>query len=122
MPPFLRNFDTSLRSIVNKNGQELCRYAFIVEWNWFLDLTDIYSVEDMVQVPAVLDWKIDWDCSGNTSYLCGKISFCTTNQTSTNQTLCHCIRGYEGDPYFPDGCQGNIYLLVYIHRLSISCR
>lgn len=91
MPPLLRYFNTSLRSIDNKNDQGICRYAFIAEWNWFLSLKDIYIVERMEQVPAVLDWKIDGECSGNSS-LCGKNSVC--NQTSANQISCDCIRGY----------------------------
>lgn len=120
MPPSLRYFSTSLRSIDYKNGQEICRYAFIADWNWLLNLDDIYTVENMEQVPAVLNWKLYGECSGNTSKLCGKNSLCTNNQTSTNQIMCSCIGGYEGNPYLPDGCQGN--LLVYVQRLFISCR
>ncbi|KAK1400872.1 putative wall associated kinase-like 1 [Heracleum sosnowskyi] len=105
MPPLLRNFSTSFRRIDNKTSQGNCSYAYIAEWKWFLELEDIYSVEHMEKVPAVLDWKIDGECSGNTSHLCAKNSFCPPNETSTNQISCYCNEGYAGDPYLPDGCQ-----------------
>ncbi|KAK1400817.1 Protein kinase domain-containing protein [Heracleum sosnowskyi] len=65
--------------------------------NWFRNLDDIYSVQNMGQVPAVLDWTLVGSCLNT--------SFCGNNTICTNETkLCSCKPGYEGNPFLPDGC------------------
>ncbi|XP_074323809.1 wall-associated receptor kinase-like 8 [Apium graveolens] len=111
IPPSFWNFSTSLRTIDPFNGQDLCKYAFIVDQNWFVNLPDIYSVQHMEQVPAVLDWKLNLtdDCyPGRASYFPFYIrinsSVCGNNTNCINQS-CYCKHGYEGNPYLRDGCQ-----------------
>ncbi|KAK1400889.1 hypothetical protein POM88_000494 [Heracleum sosnowskyi] len=65
--------------------------------NWFQNLDDIYSVQNMGQVPAVLDWTLVGSCSNT--------SFCRSNTICTDETkLCSCKPGYEGNHFLPDGC------------------
>lgn len=116
IPPSLMFTNASLKSIDPKNDQQGCRYAFIVDQNWFGNLTDIYSVRSREQVPAVLDWKLTGACQSfgavdpsRNGSVCGRNTLCT------NQSLCSCIKGYEGNPYLPDGCQGKI--LQKFHNL-----
>ncbi|KAL1823308.1 hypothetical protein ACET3Z_010086 [Daucus carota] len=82
------------------------RYAFIADQKWFAKLEDIYSVQTMEKVPAVLNWKPFGTCQTfiqsdpiPNATLCGRNAFCT------NQSLCSCSEGYEGNPYLPNGCQ-----------------
>ncbi|KAK1400883.1 putative wall-associated receptor kinase-like 11 [Heracleum sosnowskyi] len=77
IPPSLWFFSTSLKSINRIHDQDMCKYAFIADQDWFLSLADIYSVQTMEQVPAVLDWKPTVSC----------YSFGPTN-VSRNSSLC----------------------------------
>ncbi|KAD5960473.1 hypothetical protein E3N88_11945 [Mikania micrantha] len=106
IPPSLKFINASLSSINTRNVQEGCKYAFMVDVDWFGNLTNIYKVRDMPSVPAVLDWRLLGDCnafvtldsSRNTS-VCDGSAFCS------NRSLCSCFPGYQGNPYLPNGCQ-----------------
>ncbi|KAK1400902.1 Wall-associated receptor kinase [Heracleum sosnowskyi] len=105
IPPSLWFFSTSLKSINPIHDQDMCKYAFIADQDWFLSLTDIYSVQTMEQVPAVLDWKPTVSCySFGPTNVSRNSSLCGRNTLCTNQH-CSCLIGYEGNPYLPDGCQ-----------------
>ncbi|KAK1400808.1 putative WALL ASSOCIATED KINASE (WAK)-LIKE 10 [Heracleum sosnowskyi] len=101
IPPVFNQFDTSLKSTKSGDTGPQCRYAFIADKNWFGNLTDIYSVQHMEKVPAVLDWKLNRPCSYQ---LCSKNAGCLNFEDT--ETSCSCYTGYAGNPYLPDGCQG----------------
>ncbi|XP_017225151.2 wall-associated receptor kinase-like 8 [Daucus carota subsp. sativus] len=95
IPPSLKFTNASLESIDPKNDEIGCRYAFIVDQNWFGELANVYSVQKMEQVPAVLDWRLTGSCqsfgaveSSTNGSVCGRNSFCT------NQSLCSCVEGF----------------------------
>ncbi|XP_059654903.1 wall-associated receptor kinase-like 10 [Cornus florida] len=109
IPPTLDFINASFRSIDSNNDDKECKYAFMVDQEWFTDLTDPYAVREMKVVPAVLSWAgvyemchtLDADNSNvSDSSLCGTNAYCV-NETY----LCLCDPGYEGNPYFLHGCQ-----------------
>ncbi|KAI3682777.1 hypothetical protein L1987_83015 [Smallanthus sonchifolius] len=78
-------------SIESRNDQKGCKYAFMVDVDWFANLTDIYEVQNMPTVPAVLDWRLSGNCNAfgllgsrrNTS-VCDSSAFCSNRSTSMN--------------------------------------
>ncbi|XP_059654841.1 wall-associated receptor kinase-like 8 [Cornus florida] len=130
IPPSLQYINASFRSIDSNNlrPRNECKYAFMVEQDWFTNLTDPYDVQKMEVVPAVLSWRTYDMCKSfgslcgtrayqkcllgvsnssqvsNTS-LCGTNASCSSNTNQGSSSLCQCDRGYEGNPYLPHGCQ-----------------
>ncbi|KAK1347085.1 Wall associated kinase-like 4 [Heracleum sosnowskyi] len=110
IPPVFNQFDTSLKSTKSGDSGPQCRYAFIADQNWFGNLTDIYSVQHMEKVPAVLDWTLSGPCSYQ---LCAENARCRDFEGTETRSLCSCYRGYAGNPYLPDGCQDDTSSIVY---------
>ncbi|XP_074340014.1 wall-associated receptor kinase-like 8 [Apium graveolens] len=104
---FLPSLQSVRLSFTSSFSKKQCsgspRYAFIVDQNWFENLKDIYSVQTMEAVPAVVNWRTtgvrDVAEPFPNSTLCG------VNTFFTNQNLCACRKGYQGNPYLRDGCQ-----------------
>ncbi|KAF8404165.1 hypothetical protein HHK36_009045 [Tetracentron sinense] len=89
-----------------------CRSAFLVEKNWFSNLSDDdYSVEfrQVRYVPAVLDWGIangscELDLTKKSTPICSTADArCGKNPTDDYNYKCK--EGYSGNPYLPNGCQ-----------------
>nr|CAB3455896.1 unnamed protein product [Digitaria exilis] len=93
-----------------------CSFAMVVEDSWYnFSTTDLYgntSNKFPRGVPYVIDFAIrnvkcpvkgqephsDYACvSGNS----------TCSDDVTNGYVCKCLEHYEGNPYIPNGCQGN---------------
>ncbi|KAK1400810.1 putative EGF-like calcium-binding, wall-associated receptor kinase, galacturonan-binding protein [Heracleum sosnowskyi] len=104
IPPVFNQFNTSIiKSTKSGDSGPQCRYAFIADKNWFGNLTDIYSVQHMEKVPALLDWKKFLPCSDQ---LCSKNAGCRDFEGTRTWFFCSCYPGFAGNPYLPDGCQG----------------
>ncbi|TVU05274.1 hypothetical protein EJB05_48432, partial [Eragrostis curvula] len=84
--------------------------AWIVEsesnfWETLLD-----GGEEIPELPAVLDWRINHTtCHGNSSSAAcrSRHSFCMNVSEPADAVqfhLCQCDRGYQGNAYIPDGC------------------
>jgi hypothetical protein len=109
----------------NKNTADVCSYSFVVKnGNYTFSATDITEGLRVNQLPMVLDWTVGnltENCSTASSnnngvnYMCKSNSDCHDNDTAFGY-LCRCKDGYDGNPYHPLGCTGQLF----IHP-SIQC-
>ncbi|KAF8404126.1 hypothetical protein HHK36_009006 [Tetracentron sinense] len=89
-----------------------CGSAFLVEKNWFSNLSDDdYSVEfrQVRYVPAVLDWGIangscELDLTKKSTPICSTAD-ARCGKNATDDYNYKCKEGYSGNPYLPHGCQ-----------------
>ncbi|KAM7502489.1 hypothetical protein LguiB_001393 [Lonicera macranthoides] len=129
IPWSLRFINVSLRSIDPTKFHHHCRYAFMVDQEWFSRLSNPFAVQSMENVPVVLDWvkhggpcesfeenNVSWganyprdNSTNNASSLCGLNTRCST------MGLCICESGFFGNPYLSHGCQG---ALTYLHSAA----
>jgi len=76
------------------------------------------------KAPVVLDWSIGFDdCKTavrNPDYACrSNNSFCS-DATSGRGYICKCNQGFHGNPYLPNGCQGeSTFLASLLYYLTI---
>ncbi|KAJ0620761.1 putative EGF-like domain, growth factor receptor cysteine-rich domain superfamily [Helianthus annuus] len=78
----------------------------MVDVDWFANLTDIYEVQNMPSVPAVLDWRLSGNCDAFGPFVSRRnTSVCDANAFCSNRSVCACFQGYQGNPYLQGGCQ-----------------
>ncbi|KAK1428138.1 hypothetical protein QVD17_16966 [Tagetes erecta] len=103
IPSSLKFINASLSSIASGNDQQGCKYAFMVDVDWFANLTNIYEVQNMPTVPAVLDWRLSGNCNAYGPLVSGLYtSVCGSNAFCSNRSICSC---FQGNPYISSGCQ-----------------
>ncbi|KAH7545533.1 hypothetical protein FEM48_Zijuj01G0103800 [Ziziphus jujuba var. spinosa] len=96
-----------------------CSYAFVVEESKFNFSLAILQKMDKEQVPPrrpiVINWAIGKDdkidrceeAKNRVNYACKQNSECVGVDDGSGGYRCKCLEGYQGNPYHPDGCQGN---------------
>ena len=98
-----------------------CSYAFIIQEDKFKFSSDnLTSLRNTRRLPMVLDWAVGNEsceaAQNKENYLCGANSRCIElNPNSGPGYRCNCNKGYEGNPYLKDGCQG--IQLIYISTI-----
>ncbi|XP_010246169.1 PREDICTED: uncharacterized protein LOC104589520 [Nelumbo nucifera] len=96
-----------------------CAHSVLSEQEWLsshvFDLWTLRNNLDYLQKNRLKNLLIlDWAIRNKTScveaqrvaadYACGSNTHCT-NSTNGPGYLCHCMQGYDGNPYLPSGCQ-----------------
>lgn len=82
--------------------------------------TELIGIE---QLPMILNWEIGQEpCDAaqkRVDYACKPNSKCVdrtiSNGSGSSGYFCQCLPGYEGNPYLPDGCQGDQSFNLYTH-------
>ncbi|KAM7502483.1 hypothetical protein LguiB_001387 [Lonicera macranthoides] len=115
-------------TLLNEQETVIGGLAFVVDQEWFSGLSDPLEVQSMKTLPVVLDWvKYGGQCksfeennvssganyprdnsTNNASSLCGLNTNCSTIG------LCNCKRGFSGNPYLRNGCQGTSISVAWL--------
>ncbi|CAM8939529.1 unnamed protein product [Rhodiola kirilowii] len=86
-----------------------CSYTFLAaNDNFTFSEGDLYNLKNRRRVPTVLDWAIGSSTCENFTkhaddFACGKNTKCV-DSTNGPGYRCNCSKGYEGNPYMPEGC------------------
>ncbi|KAL6287000.1 hypothetical protein ACE6H2_011390 [Prunus campanulata] len=112
IPSGLKNRTVTVSSYSNHSNVGFpCSYAAIVEENYFRFFNASFlEMAITTQLPMVINWEIgDQPCAAaekSQNFSCKANSKCV-NRTNSSGYFCMCLPGYGGNPYHPDGCQGN---------------
>ncbi|KAB1211686.1 Wall-associated receptor kinase-like 22 [Morella rubra] len=116
IPSRLEEFSLSVKPINEGKVGESVRSAFLVDTEWFKENFRM-PIPDNYTVAVAIQWQINSSLfnslglSGNAEGSSTSPTYHCSNQTAfgNNRSLafiCSCKRGYEGNPYLPEGCQG----------------
>ncbi|GAU21238.1 hypothetical protein TSUD_11560 [Trifolium subterraneum] len=109
IPDMMRNISTHVSEFPNST-QRGCSHSFIVKdgyYNFSVSHLDYFPYEEL---PLIIDWSVGTkNCTASKDehdYACKKNSDCVDVENIDIGYRCKCKKGYEGNPYHPDGCKG----------------
>ncbi|KAL6206453.1 hypothetical protein ACLB2K_023701 [Fragaria x ananassa] len=119
IPSGLENYTVRVDSYYNHTyilDFNPCSYAFIVEEGKFTfsPNTSFETLPNTKELPLILDWEIGEgacdEAEHKDDYACKANSKCVNRTISDGLSgyYCQCQPGYQGNPYLPNGCQGEI--------------
>jgi interleukin-1 receptor-associated kinase 1 len=106
-----------------------CVYAMVVQKEAFKFRAKYITTDELLraggswEVPMVLDWAVgSQTCEAakrnRASYACrSDISECSNAKNGGPGYTCSCPKGYDGNPYLPDGCKGNPFFQCLLPKL-----
>jgi hypothetical protein len=118
-------FQSSSNSSLSHERMDIspCDYAFIVAKNSYrFRVSDLNMDGRSITKPQVLDWAIRGTYSDDTmsaenmtcpevkntpEYACVSVNSECLNSTNGPGYFCNCTKGYWGNPYLMNGCQGS---------------
>jgi hypothetical protein len=127
VPKGLNRYDVKFNIVYNNNYSDSwqfnpCSYAALVETKTFSFSSDYIVTKRFNETyqgrqPMVLEWVIGNEtCEvarrNMTSYPCRSANSLCVNSTNVPGHRCNCSKGYEGNPYLPDGCTGKLFSLL----------
>ncbi|KAK2453230.1 putative wall-associated receptor kinase [Trifolium repens] len=104
----MKNISLEVSEFPNSTESAGCSYSFIVKdgsYKFSLAHLDGFSSEEL---PLILDWSVGSEnCAVSKvedDYACKNNSVCYDKDIDIGYQ-CKCKKGYEGNPYHPDGCK-----------------
>ncbi|XP_050286460.1 wall-associated receptor kinase-like 8 isoform X8 [Quercus robur] len=104
IPSGIQVLNASFRSIKEENKvSEECKYAFLADDKWLSSEDITYKVQSLEYVPVVLEWTASEFITVDSDELRRRNSegYPTLYETK----YYYCLKGYQGNPYLPTGCQ-----------------
>ena len=98
------------RSLKEENkASEECKYAFLADDKWLSSEDITYNVQLLEYVPVVLEWTASDFITVDPDELRRRNS--EGYPTLYGTQYYYCLKGYQGNPYLPTGCQGQLLQL-----------
>jgi hypothetical protein len=111
IPDMMRNISKHVFDFPNSTESFGCSYSFIVKDGYYNFSVSHLDYFPYTELPLIIDWSVgSKNCKaskGEDDYACKKNSDCFDEEIDIGYQ-CKCKEGYEGNPYHPDGCIGNL--------------